>query len=100
MLSATLAAARANAHAELAKTMAEAKAKASSDAAQLGIRLEAKIAESEAQIEAARRAAVAAIKPVAIDATADILQKLAGLTAGQAQLSDYVDAALAARKVA
>lgn len=100
MLSATLAAARANAHAELAKTMAEAKAMASADAAQLGIKLEAKISDAEAKIEVARQAAVAAIKPVAIDVTAGILQKLAGLTAEQAQLSDYVDAALPARKVA
>ena len=100
LISATLASARANAHAELSKAMAEAKVKASSEAAALNAKLDAKISEAEAKIEAARVAALAAIKPVATEATVDILQKLAGMTAEQTQLVNYVDAALAARKVA
>lgn len=100
MLGATLASARANAHAELAKALSEAKTKASAEAASLNARLEAKIAESEAQIEAARAAAMAAIRPVATEATGEILQKLVGVAAAQEQLTPYVDAALAARKVA
>lgn len=100
MLGATLATARANAHAELARTIAEAKAKAALQTASLDARLEANMEAAEARIEAARAAAMAAIKPVATAATADMLEKLAGITAGQEQLVNYVDAALAARKVA
>lgn len=100
MLGVTLASARASAHAELAKALAEAKAKALADAASLNARLEAKIAESETQIEAAKMAAMAAIKPVATQTTAEILQKLVGVTQAQDQLDRYVDTALAARKVA
>lgn len=99
-LSATLAAARADARAQLAKAMADAKAEASAQSASLNAQLDAKIAESEARIEAARAAAVAAIKPVATEATDEILQKLVGARAGQGQVVNYVDAVLAARKVA
>ena len=100
VLGATLAAARANAHAELAKAMADAKAQAAAQAAALNAALEAKISESEARIEAARAAAVAAIRPVATEATAEILQKLTGMVAEPTQLGNYVNAALTARKVA
>ena len=100
LLNATLASARADARAELAKAMADAKAAALAQSTSLNTRLEAKIAEAEARIEAARAAAVAAIKPVATEATEEILQKLTGVKAGQDQLVNYVDAVLAARKVA
>ena len=100
VLGATLAAARSNAHAELAKAMADARAEAAALAAESNAKLDAKIADSEARIEAARAAAVAAIRPVATEATGEILRKLAGMAAQQDQLVNYVDAVLAARKVA
>lgn len=99
-LGATLAAARVSAQSDLAKAMTEARAAASARAADLNARLTAKISESEARIEAARASAIAAIKPVAVEATDEILQKLTGLAAERDRLVNYVDAAMTARKVA
>lgn len=100
VLAATLASARANAKAELSKAIETAKAAAAAEASKQNAALEAKIADSEIQVEAARKAAIAAIKPVAIETTSDLLAKLTGITPGQNEIARYVDAAYAARKAA
>lgn len=100
LLSATLTTARANAHAEVAKAVADAKAQAAARAAELNAKLEAKLAESERRIEAARAAAMSAIKPVASEAAGEILLKLTGSVPEQDELARRVDDALAARKAA
>lgn len=100
LLNATLAAARANAQAEVAEAVAQAKAKAAAQAAELNARMEAKLAEAEARIEAARTAALAAIKPVAAEAAQEMLRRLIGAAPPAEELAREVDAALAARKAA
>ncbi|MGE4480900.1 F0F1 ATP synthase subunit B [Acidocella sp.] len=100
LLTATLSTARSNAQAEVAKAVANAKAEAADKAAELNAKLEAKLAESEVRIDAARAAAMAAIRPVAAEAASDILLKLTGSVPGQGELAQRVDDALAARKAA
>lgn len=100
ILTATLAAARANAKSELAKAIADAKDAAASLAAKQNAALDATIADAEAKVEAARKAAIAAIQPVAAETSTTILTKLTGLTPAQGDLSGYVDAAYAAHKAA
>jgi F-type H+-transporting ATPase subunit b len=92
--------ARDTAQAQIAAAVAQAKAEAALQAASLAAKLDRQLAESEAQINAARRQAMAAIKPVASDAAAAMLLRLTGNAPGQDALGTRVDDALAARKAA
>ena len=100
LLTATLASARANAQAEVAKAVADAKAEATAKAATLNAALDAKLAEAEVRINAARNAAMAAIKPVAAEAAGSMLVKLTGSAPAHDELIRRVDDALAMRKAA
>jgi F-type H+-transporting ATPase subunit b len=93
----TMKQARQAAQAEIVKAVTDAKAKAAADAAALNASLDAKLAESEAQIQAARAQALAAIKPVAIDAAAAILLRLTGQALPPEALQLHVDAAMTDR---
>ena len=64
-MQATMNAARARAHAEIAETVAAAKAKAGAEAARENAARDARLAEAERRIGAARAAAMAALQPVA-----------------------------------
>ncbi len=99
-LNATMSQARGAAGAEVAQAVAKAKAEAVAQAVALAASLDQKLAESEARIAVARNAAMAAIKPVAAEAAASILQKLTGSAPGADILGQRVDAALAAGKAA
>lgn len=92
--------ARDTAQAQIAAAVVQAKAEAALQAASLAAKLDRQLAESEAQISAARRQAMAAIKPVASEAAATMLLRLTGNAPGQDALGTRVDDALAARKAA
>jgi F-type H+-transporting ATPase subunit b len=99
-LNRTMKHARDAAKAEIAKAVAEAKAKALAEAEALKARLDAQLDESEAQITKAREAALAAIKPVAATAAAEILQRLTGRAPDAAALTPQIEAAYTARQAA
>jgi F-type H+-transporting ATPase subunit b len=99
-LNRTMKEARDRAQAEIAAAIAEAKAKALQQSQELNARLDAQLEQSEAQIAQARKTALAAIKPVAADAAAEILTRLTGKTATQAQIAPAVDAAYDTREAA
>jgi len=99
-LNATMKKAREAAQADIAKAESDAKAKALADAKALAAKLDAQLAYSERQIAESRAAALAAIKPVAEAASADILGRLTAKTPDHALLSPQIDAALTARKAA
>ena len=79
--------------------MAEAKAKAaaSSEAklAEAQARLDAKLTQAETEIEAARTSAMAEIESVAVEATRDIVARLAGSDVDEAAAQTAVKEALA-----
>jgi len=89
--------ARAAAQTKMATAVAEAKAKALAESQALAAKLEAQLEDSEAQIERARQAALAAIKPVAADASVEILLRLTGQKPEAAALTPEIDAAYAAQ---
>jgi F-type H+-transporting ATPase subunit b len=93
----TLKNARATAQAEIVQAVTAAKAKAAADTAALNASLDAKLADSEAQIAAARAVALAAIKPVAVDAAAAILARLTGVAPAADALAGHVDAVITAK---
>ena len=99
-LNATMKKAREAAQADIAKAESEAKAKALADAKVLAAKLDAQLAYSEKQIAESRAAALAAIKPVAEAASAEILRRLTAETPDHGILSPQIDTALAARKAA
>ena len=99
-LNRTIAQARSKAQAEVAELVGKAKATAAANAATLAARLDKNLTESEARIATARAAAMAALKPMAEDATSAILLKLTGAAAPAERVSSRVDAALAANKAA
>ncbi|MES2710425.1 MAG: F0F1 ATP synthase subunit B' [Pseudomonadota bacterium] len=88
--------ARADAQGAIATAAAEATAAAQARAEALGATLNARIAESEAQIERARVAAMGALREVASDTTAGLVNKLTGRV-DDAAIARAVDQALAAR---
>jgi F-type H+-transporting ATPase subunit b len=96
-LNKTMQQARGAAQAQIAKAVANAKAEALAESQALAAKLEAQLENSEAQITAAREAALAAIKPVAADAAAEILARLTGRKPDAAALTPQIDAAYAAR---
>jgi len=96
-LNKTMKEARAAAQAQMAAAVAEAKAKALTQSQALAAKLAAQLEDSEAQITKAREAAIAAIKPVAADAAAEILRRLTGQQPDAAALIPEIEAAYAAQ---
>ena len=96
-LTAATVAAQATARTEIASAVAAAKDAADAQAAILNTRLEAQLAAAEKQIDAARASAVGALRQVATEATAVVVNRLTGVTADPATVEQAVGAALAAR---
>lgn len=89
-----LADARAKAQAIAAETRAEFAAAADEKKKQLEASLTAKLAEAERQIEATKKAAMANVRDVASEATAEIVKRLVGETPNKQQLARAVEVAL------
>lgn len=89
--------AREAAQAQIAAAAAAAKAEAAAKAAALAAELHLKLAQAEARIDAGRMAALGAIKPVAMEAGAAMLERLTGEPAEPGRLAARVDDALARR---
>lgn len=94
----TIRQARAKAQAEVAELSAKAQARADANAAALAERLEKNLAEAEARIDAARQAALAALKPVAETAASAMLLKLTGTAPAGEAVARRVEAAMPAGK--
>lgn len=99
-LNATLSHARHTAQAEIAKAVTAAKASAAEEAAHRAEELDKKLAAAEAQIDQARRAALAAIKPVAEATAASIIAKLTGAAPAAEAIARGVETALSTQKAA
>jgi len=89
--------AQAEALSSVATAVDAAKAEAAVQAAAANAKLETQLAEAEQRIAAARAAALGALRGVATTATADVVTRLAGITAEPATIEQAVDRALAAR---
>jgi F-type H+-transporting ATPase subunit b len=89
--------ARAAAQAEIARAHAAAKQQAVAEAAVLNARLDAELADAERQIEAARVAAMGALREVAADTAEVLVIRLIGRAPATDGLAHALDAALAAR---
>lgn len=89
--------AHAAAQAEIAEAHAAAKQQAAAEATALTQRLDAELADAERQIEAAREAAMGALREVAADTAQVLVSRLTGRTAEAGALAQALDAALAAR---
>jgi len=88
--------ARAEAQAAIAGAVASANAEAQARAEVLAARLAAQIAEADTRIEAARDAAMGALREVATETTQALMTRLTG-SANNVAISGAVDRALAAR---
>jgi F-type H+-transporting ATPase subunit b len=88
--------ARAEAQAAIAGAVASANAEAQARAEVLAARLAAQIAEADTRIEAARDAAMGALREVATETTQALMTRLTG-SANTVAISGAVDRALAAR---
>lgn len=93
----SIADARAAAQAEHAKTAAAIAAETAKREAVFGKRLADEEAAAEANITAARTAAMAQVKPIAIDLAQTITEKLVGTKVGTDAASSAVDAAVKER---
>lgn len=91
--------ARAEAQGAIAAAVEEAKKAAAAQAETLNARLEKQLADSEAQITAARAAAMGAIRQVATDTAATVVNRLTGISPDQGRLGAAVGSALAARGI-
>lgn len=91
--------ARAEAQAQIAGALQQSQAEAQARADELAARLTRQIEEADARIGAARDAAMGAIRQVATDTTAALVQRL-GVPAEPAAVNAAVDRALAARQAA
>ncbi len=89
--------AQAEAQASVSTAVDAAKAEAAVKANAASAKLEAQLAEAEQRIAAARAAALGALRGVAATATADVVTRLAGITAEPSTIEQAVDRALAAR---
>jgi F-type H+-transporting ATPase subunit b len=92
-------AAQSGAQAEIAGAVASAKEAAAAQAATLNARLEAQLAVAETQIAAARQSALGALRQVATDTAAVVVQRLTGVAAPAPAVDAAVRAALAARNI-
>ncbi len=97
-LNAAMKNAREEAHAEIAKAVSAAKAVAAEEATRAATALEAKLEAAEREVAAARHAALAAIRPVALETAKLLVDRLTGVPANDVALGGDVDAVLAARK--
>lgn len=92
--------ARAEAQAAISNAVAQAKQEAAARAEALNARLEAQLQASEAQIAAARASAMSALRTVATDTAATVIQRLSGTPAEMPRLQRAIDAALSSRGLA
>jgi F-type H+-transporting ATPase subunit b len=90
--------ARAEAQTEIAAATAAARQATASQSAALNERLETELRASEARIGAARDAAMGALRQVASDTAAAMIERLVGHPPSPATLDGAIDTALAARK--
>jgi F-type H+-transporting ATPase subunit b len=90
--------AQATAQAEIAGAVATAKDAAAAQAATLNARLEAQLTEAEQRINAARSAAMGALRSVATDTASAVVSRLVGTAPAAGAVEQAVDGALAARK--
>jgi F-type H+-transporting ATPase subunit b len=91
--------ARAEAQAQIAGALQQSQAEAQARSDELAARLARQIEEADTRIAAARDAAMGAIRQVASDTTAALVQRL-GVPAEPAAVGAAVDRALAARRAA
>jgi F-type H+-transporting ATPase subunit b len=90
--------ARAEAQTEIAAATAAARQAAARQSAALNERLEGELRAAEARIGAARDAAMGALREVASETTAVMIERLTGRPPTPATLQSAIDAALAARR--
>ena len=90
--------AQVTAQAEIAGAVAAASEAAAAQAATLNARLEKQLADAEGRINAARAAAVGALRSVATDTAAAVVTRLVGIAPSAGSVEQAVDAALAARR--
>lgn len=90
-------AAQATARNEVASAVDAAKGNLIAQAAAFDARLHTQLTEAERRISAARAASVGALRQVAIEATADVVNRLTGRAANPQAVDAAVGAALAAR---
>ena len=90
--------AQATAQAELAGAVAAASEAAAAQAATLNARLDKQLADAEGRINAARAAAVGALRSVATDTAVAVVTRLVGIAPSAGSVEHAVDAALAARR--
>jgi F-type H+-transporting ATPase subunit b len=91
--------ARAEAHGSINAALDAAKQESAGRIAALNQRLDQQLRESEAQIDAARAAALRALREVATDTAATVIGRLTGAPPDQGRLDGAIGAALAARRI-
>jgi F-type H+-transporting ATPase subunit b len=91
--------ARSEAQAAINAALDAAKQEAAGRIAALNQRLEKQLQDSEAQIDAARGAAMRALREVATETAATVIGRLTGAPPNQAHLDGAIGAALAARRI-
>lgn len=92
--------ARAEAQSQVAGALADAKAEAAKASHAAEERLSAQLEQAEGRIEAARSAAMGALRQIATDTTATVVQRLTGQAPDQAALDTAVGNAMQARRAA
>jgi F-type H+-transporting ATPase subunit b len=92
--------ARAEAQASINAALDAAKQEAAGRIAALNQRLETQLHEAETQIDAARQAAMRALREVATDTAATVIGRLTGAPPDAARLEGAIGAALADRRIA
>jgi F-type H+-transporting ATPase subunit b len=92
--------ARAEAQAAINAALEAAQKQASARIATLNERLEKQLQDAETQINAARAAAMSALREVATETAGTVIGRLTGAPADQQRLGSAVGAALAARRIA
>jgi F-type H+-transporting ATPase subunit b len=90
--------AQATAQAEINAAVTSAKDAAAAQAATLNARLEKQLTEAEVRINAARGAAMGALRSVATDTAAAVVTRLVGTAPADGAVQAAVDGALAARR--
>lgn len=91
--------ARVEAQAQINTALDVAKAEAASRIAALNDRLEKQLRESESQIDAARAAALRALREVATETAATVIGRLTGAAPDQARLDGAISVALTRRQI-
>lgn len=99
-LKASTSKAQAEAQAEVTNAVSVANANAAVQAATSTERLNSQLAAAEAQINAARAAAIGALREVATTTTTDVVTRLTGIVPDQQAIDQAVGNALAARRAA